>query len=1079
MVFNLRKRKKNSDAMLVSAARVGDTSTVKQLLNQGADIDMQESESGDTPLLAALDEEQWSTVDYLLAQGADLTLADIHGQTPLFLAASCDKNVALVKLLLDAGAPVDLSPAEMNGSTPLQLCCANGANQCVELLLDYGATVSASQSNGTTALHLAAKGGDEQTVQLLCAAGANMSAQDDRGHTPLHASNVSGNVAVTIALLQQGAQIDALDTEGATPLMLAAIHNQAETARILLEHGANPEIAVSHEGTPIWPLYVAAINGYDDVVQILLEYGADVEAKSSRRGSPLDVARENGHHVSAELIALEMEKEARSERGETTRRQMNRQNAKKDVAGLWQEILSAIRTDRDQLQDLVQDVAFPALSTGARLLVACVLEDTEAVRDMLEAGADPNESWAELADSTPLMIAANITSSSEIGSLLIDAGAEVDKVSNSTGATAIFEVTFDARYDMAELLVSKGANVNFRLSNGLTPLIYASSHGALRCTDLLLDAGADINAVEAEQGIGAFGIALNFLHVELAEHLLARGAEPNFGSVDTLPLAIAEYGSLAFVQALVAQGCALVRDNQRSQMAFVSARNPDPEVFDYLLNHGADPGSGSNLGYTALTLAALHNHHGLVRRYLERGDDAAARDIDGETALSLAIEKRHDESVAVLREFHVEESDYSALTPEAAMLRAAEDGMLGSILNLRDMGVPINGCDQNGNTALMLSVRAGHHGVVRSLYHLGADINHRNKAGETAFALATDLEFSGIAKSLREFGVQDVKKGDLAESPLFSNVPVFDSTDVMFGRMSHPYKEDPPYVDEADDWDEQAGSVDDEHADYRSNEEIEVEDEDLDKDNTDDSESILDYHQLCLAVQMGMVDTFSKQISEGFDVNYVEDGITLLMMALLTLSKNDMTSRRQERNIEQIIDMLLTAGADPNLGSHPALFFATMTGRLHLVNAILRAGADIDAVTELNLDGKKNQHWTALTTSLSVDKPDYDKDEQISLALLKAGPDLSFSFSNGSMAVHIAASRDKSISLSRILDLAPEMLNAQDGKGRTPLMRAAANGQINAIKVLLERGAGLDLKDANGYTAAQIAQEAGHELTWT
>ncbi len=54
------------------------------------------------------------------------------------------------------------------------------------------------------------------------------------------------------------------------------------------------------------------------------------------------------------------------------------------------------------------------------------------------------------------------------------------------------------------------------------------------------------------------------------------------------------------------------------------------------------------------------------------------------TALSLAIEKRHEESVAALREFHVEEGDYSALDPEAAMLKAAEDGSLGSILNLRD-----------------------------------------------------------------------------------------------------------------------------------------------------------------------------------------------------------------------------------------------------------------------------------------------------------------------------------------------------------------------------------------------------------
>ena len=216
-----------------------------------------------------------------------------------------------------------------------------------------------------------------------------------------------------------------------------------------------------------------------------------------------------------------------------------------------------------------------------------------------------------------------------------------------------------------------------------------------------------------------------------------------------MPLAIAEHGSLAFVRALEEKGCKLVRDDQRGRMAFISARNPDPEVFDYFLNHGADPSQGNDFGYTPLILASLNNRTSLIRRYLERGDDASVRDIDGETALSLALEKRNNEAVAALRELHVEEQDYSALTPDAALLKAAADGALGTILNLRDDGISINSADEEGNTPMMLSVKAGHLGVVRSLYHLGADINHRNQKGETPLAIAKASNSTEIVNSLQ------------------------------------------------------------------------------------------------------------------------------------------------------------------------------------------------------------------------------------------------------------------------------------------------------------------------------------------
>ena len=64
--------------------------------------------------------------------------------------------------------------------------------------------------------------------------------------------------------------------------------------------------------------------------------------------------------------------------------------------------------------------------------------------------------------------------------------------------------------------------------------------------------------------------------------------------------------------------------------------------------------------------------------------------------------------------------------------------------------------------------------------------------------------------------------------------------------------------------------------------------------------------------------------------------------------------------------------------------------------------------------------------------------------------------------------------LNQMLDLAPELIDAADHDGQTPLMFAAARDQTNAISVLLQRGASHSLRDSEGKTAADIAQEAGH-----
>lgn len=1126
MIFGLFGGDKKRVVEMIAAARAGDTEKVKQLLSKGADINAPEPESGDTPLLAAIDKGQWATAEYLLKQRPDLSLEDKNGNSPLYLAVSHgDSALAMVNLLLEAGAHVDLGPRQGDnaGATPLHIACAKGANGCLESLLRHGASATKQTPSGATPLHTAAIGGDQRTIDLLCKAGGSVTALNEDKRTPLHNCGITGNAKAAAALIQQGAPVDGADAEGCTPLMRAVMKNHAEVAKLLLDHGADPNVIVRTDSTPLYPLFVAAMNGYDDVVRVLLDKGVDVTAKVDGVPSPVDAAKHEGHEASAKLIAAAIKKKKAAKKDAST--------SAKEAVGLWQRIVQAVaQKDQDALRTLASGRAFASLSVNSRLLAACALGDAKIARDMLQAGADPNKPCKEGFDGvTPLVMTVGVSRSVEVASLLIDAGANVnDEWSEDT--TPIFETTADQFYDLAKLLIARGANVNVRMSNGLTPLMFAARNGASRCVDLFLDAGADINAVEVEHGVGAFGLALNRLDLQLAEHLLARGAEPNFGSIETLPLAIAEHGTLAFIEALAARGCKLVRDDQRGRMAFVSARNSDPEVFDYLLNHGADPSEGNDFGYTPLILAALNNHHHLIRRYLARGDDATVRDVDGETALSLAIEKRNEESVAVLREFHVDEGDYSSLDPEAAMLKAAEEGALGSILNLRDAGVPINCCDSEGNSALMIAVRAGHQGVVRSLYHLGADINHLNRAGESVLALAKKSDSSDIVNTLQEFGALDAATGELGKlSAMFGGIPIYNAADTMFGRMSHPYKDKPPYDNEAADGDDDSNGNEDDQDDqdvdesdedrsdesgvgasiaskldllsqvldsdqvkeqlpeavleqlaqkldhWRSvHEESELDDDDLAELNRllglfglGDKEEAEEVERTPLfeAVHAQDLAAVRKIIKGGSDVNEV-DGEGNTPLLIAVLT-------RQAKLVEE----LLKLGADPNKarpdGKGP-LFGAVRVAEEKITQTLLKGGAEVDAPLSMDHNGTGVGGCTALYVAALLGHLPSCKVLASSGASLEAANDLGYT----PLMAAIEGNHEDVIDflLKSGANVNPEVIATMEVEGlggATPLYTATRKENLAVIRKLLKRGVDVNRPAPNGWTPLKSAAQQG------
>jgi ankyrin repeat protein len=234
--------------------------------------------------------------------------------------------------------------------------------------------------------------------------------------------------------------------------------------------------------------------------------------------------------------------------------------------------------------------------------------DAAAVRRSLESGADVNATNYE--GRTALQLAAE-AGHKEVVDILLAGGAEKDAfIAAFLGDLAFIEGALKDDPGFAE----KGDASNQTL------LHWAARGGHVETAELLLDRGADANAVDDEEHTPLIMAAMNG-HRQTAEVLLAHGAE-----IDT-------------------------RDVWGATAMYRAAMNGHAEVVEFLLEKGADvEAEVPGYGRTALQRAALNGHKQVVALLLAHGANVNAQDYGGNGPLSNAARGGHDEVVQLLRE---------------------------------------------------------------------------------------------------------------------------------------------------------------------------------------------------------------------------------------------------------------------------------------------------------------------------------------------------------------------------------------------------------------------------------------------
>jgi ankyrin repeat protein/predicted RNA-binding Zn-ribbon protein involved in translation (DUF1610 family) len=249
-----------------------------------------------------------------------------------------------------------------------------------------------------------------------------------------------------------------------------------------------------------------------------------------------------------------------------------------------------------------------------------------------------------------------------------------------------------------------------------TPLLVASSRGHSSLARLLIQNGADVNALSSVLGVNSLHKAVLGGHVQIVKLLLEKDADINAtDDYGRTPLRRAtRKGNLEVVRLLLDKDAEInVKDNFGLTPLHLAAKYGHFEVVK-LLEKDAEINVKDNFGQTPLHLAAKYGNFEVVKLLLEKDAEINVKDNFGQTPLHQATENGHFEVVKLLLEKDAEINikDNEGLTP---LHLAAHFGYFEVVKLLLEKDAEINVKDDDGMTPLHRAVRNGHVTVIALL----------------------------------------------------------------------------------------------------------------------------------------------------------------------------------------------------------------------------------------------------------------------------------------------------------------------------------------------------------------------------
>lgn len=449
---------------------------------------------------------------------AQETLADLvrSGQREAVLAAITSPDI-------------DVNAAEPDGSTVLHWATYAVDHELVRALLDAGAKADITNRFGSAPLTEAVKLGDVELVQMLLDAGADANSPNQDNQTALMLASSIGSLEIAQMLINRRADVNAVESfRGQTALMWAAAENHPDVAELLIKNGADVSRRALHDDWPrqmtsepraqfrqtggLTALLYATRSGCYRCAVAIVEAGADVNQPNPDGITPLLNALDNR---SFDIAMFLLDEGARP--------------------GAWD------MNGRTPLYVAVDMNSFTPRGFGAPPPRAPIdVTAMDVVKRLLEMDVDTNHQLTRMRPNG------------------VGRGRFADYMMRG-GTAPLLLATLSYDVEAIEVLLAHGAEVDLPNVFQITPLMAAAGMNGsgrpqipqhediqalvIQTIDLLLDAGADINARVTDshtytakldayvqgrdnEGKTALFAAAEFGWDRVVQHLLDRGADP-------------------------------------------------------------------------------------------------------------------------------------------------------------------------------------------------------------------------------------------------------------------------------------------------------------------------------------------------------------------------------------------------------------------------------------------------------------------------------------------------------------------------------------------------------------------------
>ena len=327
---------------------------------------------------------------------------------------------------------------------------------------------------------------DPKAIADFLESGCDPSAEDKFGNTPLHsAAQVSVACIVERRLERERTKLGINNARSRDAVRQEAWRQLEDSIRLLIDAGADINARRS-SGSPMTPLQIAAHYRRANTAKILIKYGADVHTKGASGWTLLhDAARRNKSEIARILLDSGVDVNVRTKNGCTPLHEAA-SAGHIEVAKVLVEYGANLRATRNHGRS--------HLAHSAPLVYAARYGGTKVLSFLLSATADDDFQVTRIWPAA-MLAAAHEGHENEVD-LLLNKGVDVNSKDPKTGGTALHIASRTGRgkfsIDLVELLIAKGADLNAKNVDLMTPLHTAARYGNKDMVRILVDNSANM-----------------------------------------------------------------------------------------------------------------------------------------------------------------------------------------------------------------------------------------------------------------------------------------------------------------------------------------------------------------------------------------------------------------------------------------------------------------------------------------------------------------------------------------------------------------------------------------------------------